>query len=78
MRFLLRATKEGHVQSERVWSALAEENPIDSAAATNSTDWYAKYPHVADQEKQMKKTSPWMLAVSTEELRSPFSRQKVN
>jgi len=50
--FYSRTTKEGHVQSEKVWSALAQENPIDAAAATNSTDWYAKYPHVIEQEIQ--------------------------
>jgi len=50
--FYSRTTKEGHVQSEKVWSALAQENPIDAAAATNSTDWYTNYPHVVDREIQ--------------------------
>jgi hypothetical protein len=50
--FYSRSRKEGHVQSEKIWSPLAQENPIDAAAATNSTDWYIKYPHVVDQEIQ--------------------------
>ncbi|HEY5919410.1 MAG TPA: class I SAM-dependent methyltransferase [Chryseolinea sp.] len=50
--FYTRNTNEEHVQSEpdKVWSILAQNNPIQAAAATNDSDWYAKYPHVIDQE----------------------------
>jgi ubiquinone/menaquinone biosynthesis C-methylase UbiE len=50
--FYTRNTNEDHVQSEpdKVWSILAQNNPIQAAAATNVSDWYAKYPHVVDQE----------------------------
>ena len=50
--FYIRNIDEAHVQSEpdKVWSNLAQNNPIQAAAATNDSDWYAKYPHVIDQE----------------------------
>ena len=49
-----RNKKEDDVQSdaEKVWSSLAKDNPIQAAAGTNRTDWYAKYPHAVDQEIQ--------------------------
>lgn len=39
-------------EAEKVWSTLASKSPRQAAAATNTTDWYAKYPHVIDQEIQ--------------------------
>jgi hypothetical protein len=47
-----RNTNEDHVQSEpdKVWSVLAQNNPIQAAAGTNASDWYAKYPQVVDQQ----------------------------
>ena len=55
--FFTRTKKEDNIQSEAetVWSTIAKENPIQAAAGTNNTtDWYAKYPHVVDQEIQDK------------------------
>jgi ubiquinone/menaquinone biosynthesis C-methylase UbiE len=50
--FYSRNTNEDHVQSEpdKVWSILAQYNPIQAATGTNASDWYAKYPQVVDQE----------------------------
>jgi len=50
--FYTRNINEDHVRSEpdKVWSILAQNNPIQAAAGTNASDWYAKYPHVVDQQ----------------------------
>jgi ubiquinone/menaquinone biosynthesis C-methylase UbiE len=50
--FFTRSTAEDYSESEpeKVWSKLAQDNPIHAAAATNITDWYAKYPRLVDQE----------------------------
>jgi ubiquinone/menaquinone biosynthesis C-methylase UbiE len=50
--FYTRNANDDQVQSEpdKVWSILAQDNPIRAAAGTNASDWYAKYPHVVDQE----------------------------
>jgi hypothetical protein len=50
--FYTRNTNEDHVQSEpdKVWSVLAQNNPIQADAGTNASDWYAKYPQVVDQQ----------------------------
>jgi ubiquinone/menaquinone biosynthesis C-methylase UbiE len=50
--FFTRATGESHMQSEaeKVWSALAQDNPIHAAAAATTKDWYTKYPRLIDQE----------------------------
>jgi len=37
-------------EAEKVWSKLAQDNPINAAAATNETDWYTKYPRLINQE----------------------------
>ena len=38
------------VEAEKFWSRLARDNPIAAAAATDSKDWYAKYPTLVDHE----------------------------
>lgn len=37
-------------EAERVWSKLAQTNPIHAAAATDSTDPYVKYPEIIRAE----------------------------
>jgi ubiquinone/menaquinone biosynthesis C-methylase UbiE len=37
-------------EAEKVWSRLAHENPIAAAAATDSKDWFSKYPQLIDKE----------------------------
>jgi SAM-dependent methyltransferase len=50
--FFTRATGETHIRSEaeKVWSTLAQRDPIHAAAAATTKDWYAKYPQIIDQE----------------------------
>jgi len=38
------------VRADKVWSGLAQENPISAAAASEKVDWYTKYPELVETE----------------------------